>query len=118
MAPRYWGPSGGSVMTDKIIALSTCGSAEEAAQIARALVESRAAACVNVVAGVHSVYRWKGAIEEGSEWMLVIKTTRERLDRLRTQLRALHSYEVPELVVIPVIDGIEAYLNWISESVE
>jgi periplasmic divalent cation tolerance protein len=105
-------------MTDKILAFSTCGSAEEAAKIARALVESRAAACVNVVPGLHSVYRWKGSVEEASEWLLVIKTTRERFEFVRTQLRELHSYELPELVALPVVDGLESYLDWISASVE
>jgi len=106
------------IMTDKIIVFSACGSEEEAARIARALVESRAAACVNIVPGLRSIYRWKGAVEDASEWLLLIKTTRERFDRLRAEFRSLHSYEVPELVAIPIVDGLEPYLSWISESVE
>jgi periplasmic divalent cation tolerance protein len=105
-------------MTDKIIAFSTCSSAEEAARIARALVESRAAACVNIVPGLRSVYRWKGSVEEAGEWLLIMKTTRERFGELRTQLRQLHSYELPELVALPVVDGLDSYLDWISASVE
>ncbi len=103
-------------MTDKILAFSTCGSSEEAERIARALVESRAAACVNILPGVRSIYRWKGAVEDATEFLLLIKTTRECFDRLRTELRALHSYDVPELVAVPIADGLEPYLNWISES--
>jgi len=104
-------------MTDKIIVFCTCGSAGEAEKIARSLVEGRAAACVNIVAGVRSIYRWKGAIEDAQEWLLAIKTTRELFDRLRAEICALHSYEVPEIVAVPVVDGLEAYLNWIGESV-
>jgi periplasmic divalent cation tolerance protein len=104
-------------MTDKIIVFCTCGSAEEAEKIARGLVEARAAACVNIVPGLRSIYRWKGAVEDAQEWLLVIKTTRELFDRLRGEIRTLHSYEVPEIVAVPVVDGLEAYLNWIAESV-
>ncbi|HVX66355.1 MAG TPA: divalent-cation tolerance protein CutA [Bryobacteraceae bacterium] len=105
-------------MTDKIVAFSTCGSAEEAGRIARGLVESRAAACVNIVPGLESVYRWKGNVEEAREWLLVIKTTRDRFELVRNRLRELHSYELPELVALPVVDGLEPYLDWISSSVE
>jgi periplasmic divalent cation tolerance protein len=105
-------------MTDKIIVFSNCASAEEAELIARGLVEARAAACVNIVPGVRSIYRWKGAIEDTSEWLLLIKTTRDSLELVKKELRRLHSYEVPELAAVPIIDGLEAYLNWIGESVE
>jgi periplasmic divalent cation tolerance protein len=101
-------------MTDKIVCLSTCGSEEEARRIARHLVEARVAACVNVVAGVHSVYRWKDQVEEAQEWMLTIKTRRELLPRLTKELRSVHSYELPELVALSVADGYEPYLDWIE----
>ena len=102
-------------MTDKIVVLSTCGSAEEAARLASRLVESRTAACVNILPGVSSVYRWKGAVEEAKEMLLVIKTRRPLLDRLMSELRVVHSYEVPEVVALPVVAGLDRYLAWIDE---
>lgn len=101
-------------MTDKIVVLSTCGSTEEAESLARALIEARLAACVNIVPGVRSVYRWKEAIEESGEWLLVIKTRRELLERLMAELRRLHSYEVPEAIALAVVDGLPTYLSWID----
>jgi periplasmic divalent cation tolerance protein len=101
-------------MTDKIVVLSTCGSAEEARKIARALVERRLAACVNVVPGLESVYRWKGAIEQAPEWLLLIKTTRPLFAPLEAALRALHSYELPEIIAVPVVEGLAPYLAWID----
>ena len=97
--------------------MTTCGSLEEARQIARALVERRLAACVNIVPQVESVYRWKGEVETSNEALLVIKTTEGVFERLRAALSELHSYEVPECIEFVVSDGSEAYLNWIGESV-
>lgn len=101
-------------MTDKIAVLSTCDSAEQAGRIARHVVRLRLAACVNIVPGVRSVYRWKGAVEEASEWLLVIKTRRELFDRLRAEIERQHSYEAPEVVALPVVDGAAAYLRWLA----
>ncbi len=101
-------------MSDKIVVLSTCGSAEEAASIARALVERRLAACVNIVPGVRSVYRWKGAVEEAAEWLLVIKSSQALFERLEEELRGMHSYETPEIVALPVAAGSASYLEWLS----
>jgi len=101
-------------MTDKIVVLSTAASAEEAEKLARGLVEARVAACVNVVPGMRSFYRWKGAIEDAAEWLLVIKSSRARFEALRAMLEKLHSYEVPEVIAISVIDGAENYLNWMD----
>lgn len=101
-------------MTDKIVAFSTAPSQEEAARIARHLVDRRAAACVTVVPGVTSVYRWQGAVEENSEWLLIIKTRRECLDRLRQELATVHSYQVPELVALAIVDGLPDYLDWLD----
>ena len=101
-------------MTDKIGVLSMASSAEEAEKIARALVEERLAACVNVLAGARSTYRWKGAIESAAECLLIIKSSRDRFDRLRSRLEQAHSYEVPEVVALPVIDGSRNYLHWME----
>jgi periplasmic divalent cation tolerance protein len=103
-------------MTDKIVVLSTCASEEEADRIARSLVEARVAACVNIVPGVRSVYRWQGAVESSGEWLLAIKSTRERFEALRVAIEKSHSYEVPEIVALPVVDGAPNYLNWIDGS--
>jgi periplasmic divalent cation tolerance protein len=101
-------------MTDKILVLTTCASEEEAKRIARALVERRLAACVNIVPGLRSVYRWRGALEEESECLLVIKSRRDLFDELRAGIESLHSYELPELIALPVVEGSEAYLNWLE----
>jgi periplasmic divalent cation tolerance protein len=105
-------------LTDKIVVLVTCSSVEEGRKIAHTLVERRLAACVNLVAGIESVYRWKGAVEEASECLLLAKTTRGRFGPLQSALRELHSYELPEIVAVPIVDGLEAYLGWIAASVE
>ena len=101
-------------MTDKIVVFSTASSAEEAEKIARVLVEERLAACVNVLPGALSVYRWKGKIESSTECVLIIKSSRERFDRLRARLEKIHSYEVPEVVALAVVDGSSNYLNWLE----
>ena len=82
-------------------------------RIARALVEERLAACVNVLPGVRSVYRWKGAVEEASEVLLIAKTRADRSAALASRVRALHPYQLPEVVVLPVTDGSRAYLRWV-----
>ena len=101
-------------MTDKIVVLNTCGSMEEAERIARALVEKRLAACVNIVPAVRSFYRWKDVIEDSGEILLVIKSSRALFNDLRVELEKLHSYEVPEVVALQIVEGSEAYLNWMD----
>ncbi len=101
-------------MTDKIVVLCTCGSADEATKVARHLVEVRAAACVNVISGLRSVYRWKGVVEDTAEWLLVIKSSRPGFDRLRAEIQKVHSYEVPEVLALPVVDGNRDYLDWLD----
>jgi periplasmic divalent cation tolerance protein len=105
-------------MTDKRIVLSTAGSQEEAQKIAQALVERRLAACVNIVGPIHSVYRWKGAVESAPEHLLIIKTTAAAFPQVRAALRELHSYELPECVMLNIEAGSEDYLKWIGESVD
>lgn len=101
-------------MTEKIVVFSNCGSEEEAKRVARALVEAKVAACVNIVPGIRSVYRWKGAVEEESEWMLVIKSSRPLFTRLQAEIRRVHSYDLPELVALSVVDGSQEYLGWLD----
>jgi periplasmic divalent cation tolerance protein len=101
-------------MTDKIVVLSTCASPEEAGQIARALVEKRLAACVNTLPGVRSIYRWQGAVEDEAEILLVIKSSRGLFNQLRIELERMHSYEVPEVIAIPVVECSERYLAWMD----
>ena len=99
-------------MTDKIVVLSTCAAQADAERLARALVEGRLAACVNVVPGVRSFYRWKGEIDSGVEFLLIIKTSRDLFPALRAEMEKLHPYEVPELLALPVVAGAENYLSW------
>lgn len=101
-------------MTDKIIVLTTCPSEEEAGRIARLLVEERLAACVQILPPMRSIYRWRGALEESEERLLVIKTRRGLFEDLSRRVRASHSYEVPELLAVPVVDGAEDYLAWMD----
>jgi periplasmic divalent cation tolerance protein len=99
-----------------VIALSTLPASAEPPALARMLVEERLAACVNILPAMISVYRWKDGIEQEPEHQLVMKTTRTRVPALWERLRQLHPYDVPEFVVIPIVDGNEAYLKWIGES--
>jgi periplasmic divalent cation tolerance protein len=101
-------------MTDKIVVLNTCGSAEEAEQVARKLVDEKLAACVTVVAPVRSFYRWDGVVNDAAEWLLLIKTSRPLFDRVRAALESVHSYELPELLALPVIEGSANYLAWLE----
>ena len=100
-----------------VIVLSAIGAQPEAQQIARTLVDERLAACVNVIPGVMSVYRWKGTVEREPELILMIKTVAERVDALKARLLELHPYELAEVVVIPIRDGHKPYLEWIEEQV-
>ena len=103
-------------MTDKVIVLTSAGSEAEASKIARALVERKLAACVNIVPKIQSVYRWKGEIEEAEESLLIVKTGRTQQDEVSAAIRELHSYELPECVVLAIDGGSEKYLAWITDS--
>ena len=103
-------------MTDKLLVLTTAGSDEEARKIARALVERKLAACVNIVPRIHSVYRWQGKVESAEEFLLIIKTTQGCQEPVRSAIKELHSYELPECIVIGINGGSEEYLRWVSES--
>lgn len=101
-----------------LIVLTNCPDAEVADRLARTLVEQRLAACVNRLPAVDSVYRWQGAVERAVEVPLLIKSTRERLSEIQEVIRALHPYEVPEIVAIPVVAGLPAYLRWVVDETQ
>jgi periplasmic divalent cation tolerance protein len=101
-------------MAIALVAHCSCPDAETAARIARVLVEERLAACVQALPGVVSTYRWQGAVQQESEVLLLIKTTRERFDALKARLPDLHPYETPELIALDAVDGLAAYLDWIA----
>jgi periplasmic divalent cation tolerance protein len=101
-------------MTDKVVVLTTCASQEQADRLARHLIEHRLAGCVNILPAARSVYRWKDQIEEATELVLVIKSRRDVFGKLREAIEHLHTYEVPEVIALPVVDGSEAYLNWLD----
>ena len=98
--------------------LSTAASKEEAQEIARALVDRRLVACVNIVGPIESIYRWKGEVENSQEFLMMMKSDDDHFERVREAVKALHSYEVPEVVQVPIENGLPAYLEWISESVK
>jgi periplasmic divalent cation tolerance protein len=102
---------------NEIIVYSTAGSLELARQISTALVEEREAACVNIVPGVTSIYRWEGKICEDGEFLLVIKTTVERFEAVRARILQLHTYQVPEVIATPIAAGDPRYLDWLRGSV-
>jgi periplasmic divalent cation tolerance protein len=99
-----------------VVVLTTLPSDADGRSFARALVDERLAACVNLLAPMESVYRWEGKVETETERQVIVKTSRERLAALWDRVRELHPYEVPEFLVLPIADGNEAYLRWIGES--
>ena len=103
-------------MTDFQIVLSTCADREQAERIAHRLVEQHLAACVNILPGVHSIYRWQGGVESASEVLMLIKTSAAHCDEVQSTVASLHSYENPEFVVLSISGGSEAYLAWLNES--
>jgi periplasmic divalent cation tolerance protein len=100
---------------EPIVVLVTCGSEEEALKIADALVEEHLAACVNLVAPIRSIYRWEGKIWDEKEWLLIIKTQRERFEELEKKVKSFHSYSVPEIISLPIVEGSSSYLDWLAE---
>jgi periplasmic divalent cation tolerance protein len=97
-----------------LVVLVTCPTAERAAELARALVEERLAACGNVVPGLRSIYRWEGKVQDDAEALLVLKTTRARFEALRDRVLALHPYQVPEVIALAIEAGSAPYLEWIA----
>jgi periplasmic divalent cation tolerance protein len=104
-------------MTDKIIVFVTCESKEQAEIIATAVVSEKLAACVNILPGIRSCYVWKGQLAWSDEVLLLIKTAEARFVQLENRIKAMHSYDVPEIVSVTIEDASQAYLDWISQSV-
>jgi periplasmic divalent cation tolerance protein len=105
-------------MTDARVVFTTASSIAEAEKIARALVEHRLAACVNILPQIRSIYRWQGKVEDAAEILLVIKTTAAQFPAVRDAIRELHSYDVPECICLAITDGSPDYLNWLVENVQ
>lgn len=110
------GEAGGA--SELVLALSTAPDAETAARIGRALVQERLIACANLVPGLTSIYRWQGEVQQEGEVLLLMKTRRSLVQRLKERLPDLHPYQVPELVVAPVTDGLEPYCRWVRDETE
>lgn len=104
-------------MSDTLVCLCTCPDEAVANTLARALVEARVAACVNIVPGLRSIYRWEDQIQEDPEVLLIIKTTAEAFPALESAVCAGHPYTVPELLALPIAHGHEEYLAWLSSAV-
>ena len=100
-------------MTDSLVVLITAATEDEAAAIAKALVDGRLAACVNIVKQIRSIYRWQGKVEDEQEVLMIAKTRKELFADLVHKVKELHSYSVPEIIALPIFDGFEGYLDWL-----
>jgi periplasmic divalent cation tolerance protein len=100
---------------DNVIVFITASGEDEAAKIARALVEARLAGCVNVIKDIRSIYSWEGKIEDEAEVLLIAKTRKHQFDSFVKKVKELHSYTVPEIIAMPIIEGSEDYLKWLRD---
>jgi periplasmic divalent cation tolerance protein len=103
-------------MTEQIVILNTCAGEAEAQKLAGLLLEQRLAACVNILPGIRSYYRWKGKLESGDECLLLIKSSRRLFPAVAAAIQSAHSYEVPEVIALPIVDGSANYLAWLASS--
>lgn len=106
------------ISNKEIVCYITAPSEDEAVSIARTLVQGRLAACVNIVRDVRSIYSWQGAIEDDAEVLMIVKTQKALFSQLSEKVKELHSYDIPEIIALPITDGLEAYLDWLRESTE
>ena len=105
-------------MSEAVVVLVPVASEEEAVRIARSVVEERLAASANIVPGLRSFYRWEGVVEDARELLVIAKTQRERVSQLIARIEALHSYDVPGIISLPIEQGLPSYLEWIARSTE
>lgn len=105
-------------MTDACVVLVTCATEDAAVALTTTLVEERLAACGNILPGIRSIYRWQGAVQQDTEVLLLLKTMHARVPALSARIRELHTYDLPEVLAVPVLGGLHAYLNWIAESTQ
>ncbi len=105
-------------MSDTRVVLTTTDSADEAERLARVVVDARLAACVQIVGPIRSAFRWEGAVSVETEWQLLAKTAAARVDDLTALLVGTHSYDVPEVIVLPVVGGHGPYLAWVTQETE
>ncbi|MBI3301677.1 MAG: divalent-cation tolerance protein CutA [Deltaproteobacteria bacterium] len=105
-------------MAEFIIVFVTTGSEEEAEKIARNLIEEKLAACANIVGPIRSIYRWQDKVADDKEWLLLIKTRESLFPQVEKRVKEWHSYQVPEVVALPILAGSPAYLRWVKESTE
>ncbi|WP_333656562.1 divalent-cation tolerance protein CutA [Dissulfurispira sp.] len=103
---------------EAIVVYITAPNEDEAARIAKAIVEERLAGCANIVKGIRSIYSWQGKIEDDAEVLMIVKTQRHLFEPLKRRVKELHSYTVPEIIALPIIEGSEDYLNWLKEVTE
>jgi len=101
-------------MTDALLVFTTLPSADKAAELAKALVEERLAACANLLPAIRSIYRWQGKLQDENEVLVLLKTRAEHLERLKLRILELHPYEVPEVLAVPVEAGYQPYLDWLA----
>jgi len=101
---------------DEIVVLVTAGSEEEATRIARDLVEKKLVACVNILPGVRSIFQWEGKVTEECEYLLIAKTVSQAFEPVVAAVKSLHSYRVPEIIALPIQQGLPEYLRWVRES--
>jgi periplasmic divalent cation tolerance protein len=101
-------------MTDAILVLTTLPTADVAAEVAKALVGEKLAACANILPALRSIYRWEGKVQDENEVLVLLKTRRGQYERLKARILALHPYDVPEVLAVPVEQGHGAYLDWIA----
>jgi periplasmic divalent cation tolerance protein len=105
-------------VTEYILVLVTAGSETEASTIAKTLVEEQLAACVNLLSPIRSIYRWEGTVTDDQEWLLLVKTRAEHFAAIAARVKALHSYQVPEVIAVPILTGSAAYLQWLHSATQ
>ncbi len=104
--------------SEPIVVYITSPAEDEAAGLARVLVGEKLAACVNIIRNVRSIYSWQGTVEDDTELLMIVKTQRHLFDRLAAKVREIHSYDVPEIIALPIVEGSPDYLRWIKESTD